>query len=123
MIPPRNPKLNGTVKALRNNMTKHEKHLWYDFLKKLPITVKRQKNIGNYIVDFYIAKAQLVIELDGLQHTSPEHEANDLERDAYLQSIGLTVLRYTNENIDNNFNNVCEDILCHIPDIEYLQTH
>ena len=56
-----------TAKMLRKNMTKEEKHLWYDFLKDLPITVNRQKVIGNYIVDFYCYKAKLVVELDGSQ--------------------------------------------------------
>ena len=63
-----NPKLTDNAKNLRKNMTKEERHLWYDFLKTLPITVNRQKVIGNYIVDFYIATAKLVIELDGSQH-------------------------------------------------------
>ncbi len=118
MISPRNPKLNGIVRALRNNMTSQEKHLWYDFLQKLPITVKRQKNIGDYIVDFYIAEAKLVIELDGLQHTAPEHEAADAERDRALTNMGLSVLRYTNKEIDNNFSNVCDEILSYMPNSE-----
>ena len=46
-------------------MTKEERHLWYDFLKKLPVTVNSQKVIGKYIVDFYIASSKLVVELDG----------------------------------------------------------
>ena len=54
------------------HMTKQEKHLWYDFLKKLPITVNRQRNIGNYIVDFFIPSAKLVIEIDGAQHDMPQ---------------------------------------------------
>ena len=60
-----NKKLTENAKALRKNMTKEERHLWYDFLKNLPIMIHRQKVIGNYIVDFYIAEAKLVIELDG----------------------------------------------------------
>ncbi len=114
MIAPRNPKLKGTVRALRKNMTRHEKHLWYDFLQKLSVTVKRQKNIGNYIVDFYIADARLVIELDGSQHGEDRHARSDAERDAALRGMGLTVLRYSNEDIDKNFFGVCEDISMHI---------
>ena len=52
-----NPRLSGNARNLRKNMTKEERHLWYDFLKPLPIMVHRQKVIGNYIVDFYIAEA------------------------------------------------------------------
>jgi len=63
-----NSKLTGNAKTLRKNMTKEERHLWYDFLKTLPLTVNRQKVIGNYIVDFYIASSKIVIELDGSQH-------------------------------------------------------
>ena len=63
-----NKKLVSTAQALRKRMTKEEKHLWYDFLKHLPVTVNRQKNIGNYIVDFFIAEKRVVIELDGSQH-------------------------------------------------------
>ena len=92
-------------------MTPEEKHLWYDFLKKLPITVRRQHNIENYIVDFYIAEKKIVIEVDGRQHTSPEHEESDRQRDAALSSWNLTVLRYSNDDIRNNFNEVARDIL------------
>ncbi len=99
-------------------MTPHEKKMWYGFLKMLPITVNRQKIIGDFIVDFYIHSAHLVIELDGSQHTAPEHESEDLKRDSVLASMGITVLRYTNEEIDNNFYNVCDEILSHIPNSE-----
>ncbi len=94
-------------------MTRHEKHLWYDFLKKLPVTVNRQKNIGNYIVDFFIPSAQLVIEVDGAQHAMEAHEQSDKKRDEYLKSLGITVLRYTNKDIDGNFKQVCDDVLSH----------
>lgn len=102
------------AKELRNNMTKQENHLWYDFLKKLPMTVKRQKNIGNYIVDFFIPSASTVIEIDGIQHTMTENEEADEKRDEYLTKLGITVLRYTNPDIDNNFSVVCNDILAHL---------
>ena len=92
-------------------MTPEEKHLWYDFLKKLSITVNRQKVIGNYIVDFYCAEKKLVIELDGSQHFENE---NDKKRDEYFESLGLKVLRYWNKDLHNNFKGVCEDIEKHI---------
>ena len=105
-----NPKLTPNAKSLRKNMTKEERHLWYDFLKGLPITVHRQKVIGQYIVDFYIAEAKHVIELDGSQHYENEGQKKDVERDTYLQSQGLTVLRYANSDINRNFETVCQDI-------------
>ena len=95
-------------------MTKEERHLWYDFLKSLPYTVKRQQVIGNYIVDFYCACAKLVIELDGSQHYEESGKSADLVRDAFLESLGLKVLRYSNSDINKNFRGVCEDILRHI---------
>lgn len=95
-------------------MTKEERHLWYDFLKQLPVTVHRQKTIGNYIVDFYIAEAKLVIELDGSQHFEEEGRKKDESRDAFLKSQGLTVLRYANSDINQNFQGVCQDIWNHI---------
>ena len=106
----RNENLTGNAKTLRKNMTKEERHLWYDFLKTLPTTVHRQKVIGKYIVDFYIAEAKLVIELDGSQHFEVEGQRTDAQRDAYLQTLGLTVLRYANSDVNRNFNGVCEDI-------------
>ena len=92
-------------------MTKEERKLWYDFLKGLPVTVNRQKTMGNYIVDFYCAEARLVIELDGSQHYEEEGRAADERRDAYLNALGLTVVRYSNRDIRRNFNGVCEDIM------------
>ena len=92
-------------------MTEEEKHLWYDFLKKLPFTVNRQKNIGNYIVDFFIASKRVVIEIDGLQHELEENKVADKERDFQLLNLGIKVLRYSNNDVNNNFNAVCEDIL------------
>ena len=95
-------------------MTDEEKRLWYDFLKKLPVPVYRQKVIGNYIVDFFIAKQKIVIELDGSQHKRTENKAADEQRDYYLRAWGLTVLRYTNKEIKEQFDSVCRDVLSYI---------
>ena len=109
-----NPKLTPNAKALRRNMTKEERHLWYDFLKTLPVTVNRQKGIGNYIADFYIASGKLVIELDGSQHYREDGVTADSIRDAYFEHLGLTVLRYYNLYIQRRFDSVCQDILNHL---------
>ena len=106
-----NSKLTSNAKSLRKNMTKEERHLWYDFFKTLPVTVNRQKVIGNYIVDFYIASFKLVVELDGSQHYEDKGTENDIKRDAFLNSLGIKVLRYSNLDINQRFENVCEDIL------------
>lgn len=109
-----NKKLTPLSRNLRSNMTKEERHLWYDFLKSLPQTIHRQKVIGPYIVDFYCASAKLVIELDGSQHYEQEGRQKDTLRDTYLQNLGLTVLRYSNLDVNKNFEGVCADILQHI---------
>ena len=109
-----NPKLVGTAQYLRKNMTDEEKELWYKFLKRLPVTVNRQKNIGNYIVDFFISSKNTVIEIDGRQHYTAQHKAADAKRDAELASLGLKVLRYSNNAIRDDFRVVCESILRHI---------
>ena len=108
---PYNKKLLTNAKVLRKNMTKEEKHLWYDFLKRLPLTVRRQHNIENYIVDFYIAEKKIVIELDGAQHTTAENASADNQRDAALSKWGIRVLRYPNDRVRNNFTAVTADIL------------
>ncbi len=92
-------------------MTREEKHLWYDFLKHLPLTVKRQHNIENYIVDFYIAEKKIVIELDGVQHTRQENARADAKRDAALALWGIRVLRYANFDVNRRFSAVADDIL------------
>ena len=109
-----NSKLVQNSKKLRKEMTKEERHLWYDFLKNLPITVHRQKTMGKYIVDFYIASAKIVIELDGSQHYEIENQNADIQRDAYLSRSGCKILRYSNADVNNRFRSVCEDILLHL---------
>ena len=109
-----NSKLTSISRTLRKNMTKEERHLWYDFLKTLSINVCRQKVINNFIVDFYIPIVKIVIELDGAQHYDDDAIIKDKERDLSLNSLGIKVLRYTNLDIANNFDGVCEDILRNI---------
>ena len=101
----------SNARELRKNMTPEERHLWYDFLKRLPMTVHRQKNVGNYIVDFLIASASLVVEIDGRQHKLAEHAEADIQRDKELNMLGYTVVRYSNEDIHYRFRAVCEDIM------------
>jgi very-short-patch-repair endonuclease len=103
-----NPSLTANARTLRG--TKEERHLWYDFLKGLTVVFKRQKVIGNYIVDFYCSFAKLVIELDGSQHYDKNGMEIDAERDEYLRGLGLVVKRYSNADINKRFDSVCEDI-------------
>lgn len=107
----KNPKLVHNSQSLRRNMTKEERHLWYDFLKELPVTFNRQKVIGKYIVDFYCSEYKLVIELDGSQHFEDGGKIKDAERDNYLHNFGIQVARYSNKDINQHFDRVCNDIL------------
>ena len=105
-----NAKLTNTARTLRKNMTKEEKHLWYDFLRSYPVRFLRQKVIDNYIVDFYCHQARLIIELDGSQHYTDDGLKYDEERTKCFEERGLNVLRIPNNEINNNFDGVCEYI-------------
>ncbi len=98
------------AKNLRKNMTPWERKLWYEFLSGYPIRFQRQKAIGNYIVDFYCAKSRLVIELDGSQHYNKTDMLKDKIRTEKLEEFNLTVIRIPNNEIDENFDGVCEFI-------------
>ena len=95
-------------------MTPPEIRLWTQFLRRLPIRVRRQHPIGPYIVDFYIAEQKTVIELDGSQHYEDAVRGSDAERDAFLREKGIAVLRYSNYEINRQFSSVCEDIMKHL---------
>ena len=95
---------------LRKQMTKEERHLWYDFLKTYPVQFKRQYSVGIYIVDFYCYKAGLVLELDGSQHCEPAAVEYDRRRTNYLGQQGLYVLRISNRDVMEQFRTVCEMI-------------
>lgn len=117
-----NPRLIPFARQLRKNMTKEERRLWYDFLRTYPIRFARQKILGRYIVDFYCARAKLVVELDGSQHYEDGNAERDAERTAFLTAYGLRVLRIPNNEISRNFRGVCEEIdavvsqRCALPD-------
>jgi len=97
-------------KQLRREMTKEERHLWYDFLRTHPVRFSRQKVLGKYIADFYSAEAKLIVELDGSQHYENWNEEKDAERTAFLEGYGLSVIRIPNNEVNRNFRGVCEYI-------------
>ena len=105
-----NKQLVPLAKQMRKNMTKEERHLWYDFLRSYPVRFSRQKVLGKYIADFYSAQAKLVIELDGSQHYADNNLVSDTERTAFLKNYDLTVIRIPNNEINTNFQGVCEYI-------------
>ena len=106
----RNHELVGNARCLRREMTKEERHLWYDYLRYHPAKFRRQAGLGRFVVDFYCANAFAVIELDGSQHYDLERELYDKERTRVLESRGLRILRISNLEIDRNFKEVCEQI-------------
>ncbi|MBQ2967768.1 MAG: endonuclease domain-containing protein [Clostridia bacterium] len=95
------------AKELRKNMTKEEKKLWYDFLREYPVRFQRQKAIGEYIADFYCAKAGLIVELDGSGHFEDAQALKDRVRTERLEEMHLTVIRFTNLDVIRNFEGVC----------------
>ncbi len=105
-----NSKLTQNAKVLRKNMTKEERHLWYDFLRSYPIRFLRQKFIDNYIVDFYCHRARIIIELDGSQHYEKKGLQKDKIRTKKIESRNLLVIRIPNNEVNKNFRGVCEYI-------------
>ena len=106
----RHHRMTQTARMLRKNMTREEKHLWYDFLRYYPVRFYRQRVIGPYIVDFFCHRAQLVIELDGSGHYTEAGRMKDEGRKAFLERRGLLVIRYTNRIIREQFSLVCDQI-------------
>ena len=102
--------LNLYAKTLRKNMTEEEKHIWYDFLSSYPVKFRRQKVIGNYIADFYCAKANLVIEIDGSQHYDEQGRRYDTQRTEFFKNKGIEVIRFLNSDINERFESVCNRI-------------
>ena len=99
------------AKTMRRRMTKYEYRLYACFLSSLPVIVCRQKVIDDYIVDFYLPEAKLIIEVDGSQHYTEKGMAEDAARDDHLRSLGYSVVRYSNEDIRTNLDGVAEDLL------------
>ena len=116
---PRNENLTKASQNLRRNMTKEERHLWYDFLKNYPVQFNRQKVIGSYNVDFYCHKAKLMVELDGSWHFEEIGCENDEYRTTFLNNLGLDVMRIANNGIWSNFTGVCEAIDCMVQERTY----
>jgi very-short-patch-repair endonuclease len=106
----RNEKLKANAQQLRKNMTKEEAKLWYQFLCRYPSRFRRQYVIGNYITDFYCHTAKLVVELDGSQHYEPKEKEKDERRTSYLESLNIKVIRFSNIDVVQKFQSVCETI-------------
>ena len=106
-IVPKNGEMLPRARELRRSMTPQEQKLWYRFLRKYPVKIYKQRIVESFIVDFYCSKALLVIEVDGSQHYTEQGEAYDLERSAVLERYGLLVLRFSNLEVEQEFDGVC----------------
>lgn len=97
------------AEELRNHMTPAEEVLWkHIHINEWRLKFRRQHPIWNYIADFYCHSLKLVIEVDGDIHETEDVKRNDEIRQAQLQEFGLTVLRFKNEDVLRNINNVLE---------------
>ena len=105
-----NPSLIDNARTLRKSMTEEERKLWYCFLRRHRAKFVRQRPIGNYIADFYCAKAKLVIEIDGIQHFDEDAFKYDMRRTKAINRLGVEVIRFSNEEVNREFEEVCHAI-------------
>ena len=110
MMLPYNKQFKLRAQELRRNATPQENKLWYEFLREHPCSFARQKIIDNYIVDFLCISKKLIIEIDGSQHFTDDGLEYDNIRTDLLKSLGLHVMRFTNNQIDTSFDEVCTEI-------------
>ena len=113
---PYNKNLKTLARELRKNMTDAERRLWSKIRRKQVKKYQfyRQKNIGNYIVDFYCPAAKLIVEIDGGQHYSEEYRKKDEARDKYLSNLDFRVLRFSNSDVLKNIEEVVGEIYKHL---------
>lgn len=108
-------KKNETIKRkqLRNRMPLSEVILWSKLKNKQleGYKFRRQYGIGRYVVDFYCPVVKLAIEIDGDSHFENEVEIYDRDRQANIESVGVSFLRFTNSDVQNNLSSVLEKIL------------
>ena len=91
-------------------MTESERKLWFCYLKDCGVRFYKQKQIESYIIDFYCAKAKLVIEVDADTHFNEDAVHYDEERTKALERYGLSIMRFTNNDIKYRFRGVYETI-------------
>jgi very-short-patch-repair endonuclease len=108
---PYNPSVVEKAKLLRKQMTLAERKLWYNLLRTFTPRFLRQRVIDNFIADFYCAKASLVVEVDGQSHYAPSAQKYDHARTEFFKIYGLTVIRFTNDEVMNSFDCVKRKIV------------
>ncbi len=115
-IIPYNKNLKQLARKLRNDSTLGEVLLWNELKNKqlLGFDFHRQKPLLNYIVDFYCYELELVIEIDGSYHNWEEQDDKDVTRDRELERYGLTILRFTEQEVRKDMQNVLRTIEKHV---------
>jgi very-short-patch-repair endonuclease len=103
-------RLKSPARSLRRDPTPAERKLWYEFLRDLPLRFTRQKPLGDYIADFYCSSRLLIIEVDGDSHFTNSGQCHDARRTAALELNGLRVIRFTNLEVLDQFEAVCQRI-------------
>jgi len=101
-------RLKSSSRELRRNPPPAERKLWYEFLRDLPEKFTRQKPLGPYIADFYCSAHRLVIEIDGESHFNAPAACYDGRRTAMMEALGLRILRFTNAEVMQQFEGVCQ---------------
>ena len=103
------------ARHLRNQPTSPEKRLWHLLRAgKLGVKFRRQAAIGAYVVDFVCFSYNLIVELDGPQHLDASASEHDHRRSAWLASRGFRVIRFRNQALDENIQQVVEEIECNL---------
>ena len=105
------PSIFRNAEKLREMMTASEKKLW-EYLKTKPMGYKfrRQHPIGVFVLDFYCHKLRISIEIDGGYHLVKKQKENDKSRTEYLKNVGIDEIRFTNNQVLNDYKNLCESI-------------
>jgi very-short-patch-repair endonuclease len=110
------PNLKPQRTKLRNHLTPEELLLWKCIrLKQLGFTFRRQFSVGPYVLDFYCPSKRLAIELDGFQHHTKDRKEYDNYRTQYLNALNIQVLRFSNQEILANIQNVVSKIRTFLP--------
>jgi len=118
-----NKELKPLARKLRREMTKAEVKIWNDLLRKkqlFGLKFLRQRTISDYIVDFFCKEINLIIEIDGYSHHFEKVFDNDVKRQKELEELGFTVLRFSDDEVVSDFNNVCRTLEIWLTENKYI---
>jgi very-short-patch-repair endonuclease len=115
------PSQKETRRELRRNMTKAEVLLWIQLKNKqlLGQRVLRQYSVGSYVLDFYIPKLKLAIEVDGVTHATDEEKEYDRHRQEEIENLGIRFLRFTNPEVYRDMSNILQEITDKVKELDH----